>query len=245
MSNLSVGAMPPFYNNVVPLSSARHKAWSIEQVTDYRFTKKANLVYLSCVEFRKASRSFPIVFVGSDAQVFPAALLGVSESENLFVREDGKWDSDYIPAYVRRYPFVAAHINEKSDTLLLGVDESYPGFNSEGKGKRLYTEQGEQSDYIKSMSTFVSHFQVEHVKTSRFCEHLLNYDLLEPMTIKVTLEARKPIVLKGFYVVSYAKLKDLASDKLAKMMQDDELGLIFSHLSSLDQFEALVARSKQ
>ncbi len=244
MSNLSAGEMPPFYNNVVPLSSDRHRAWSIEQVKDYRFTEKASLVYLSCVEFRKASRSFPIVFVGSETQVFPVALLGVSESENLFVRKDGKWDADYIPAYVRRYPFVAANMNEKNDTLLLSVDESYPGFNSEGKGKRLYTEQGEQSDYIKEVSTFVGHFQAEYMRTRRFCEHLLSNELLEPMTVRVTLEGRQPVVLKGFYAVSYAKLKKLASEKLTKMMQDDELGLVFSHLSSLDRFEALVARSK-
>jgi len=245
MSSVDTDVMPPFYNNVVPLSSERHKGWSFEKVKDYRFTEKANLVYLSCVEFRKASREFPVVFVGSEAEVIPAALLGIHASENLFLKENGEWDSSYIPAYVRRYPFIAANIDDNTDRLLLSVDEGYSGLNQEGRGERLYSESGEQTDYIKGISTFLSNFQVEHTRTTRFCEHLVAYGLLEPMTAKVTVSGEKPIILKGFYVVSYAKLKALTPENLAKLLQEDELGLVFSHLSSLDQFEPLVARARQ
>jgi putative ABC transport system permease protein len=36
----------------------------------------------------------------------PLALLGANDNENLFFDESNKWKADYIPAFVRRYPFV-------------------------------------------------------------------------------------------------------------------------------------------
>jgi len=230
-------AMPQFYSDVVLLTSDKHTDWSLERDQGYQFTEKSNSVYLSTVEFRKACAEYPIVFIGSEDSVMPAALLSVKPDHNSFLLEDGAWDAKYIPAYVRRYPFIPANVGE--DQLLVGLDESYVGLNQKNNGERLYTDEGEQTAYTQNIVSFLRDFQIENTKTSLFCERLMDNNLLKPMEGKVKVKDQDAVLLKGFFIVDYAQLKKLKQSALAKLMQSDDLDLIFSHLRSLDQFAKL------
>jgi len=229
--------MPQFYSDVVLLTSEKHSDWSLERDKGYQFTAKSNSVYLSTVEFRKACAEYPIVFIGSEDSVMPAALLSVKPDQNSFLLEDGTWDAKYIPAYVRRYPFIPANVGE--DQLLVGLDENCDGLNQHDQGERLYTDEGEQTAYTKNIVSFLRDFQIENTKTSLFCERLIDNNLLKPMEGKVKIENQDTILLKGFFIVDYAQLKKLKPNVLTKLLKSDDLDLIFSHLRSLDQFSKL------
>ena len=92
-----------------------------------------NSVPLASVEIPHAAREYTIVFAGTD-EVQPIVLLGVGAQENLYVTEDGGWDAAYIPAFVRRYPFVFSKSAE-GDKFTLCIDESWDGCNQEGRGQ--------------------------------------------------------------------------------------------------------------
>jgi len=118
--------MPLFYKNIAPLTSARHSSYSIDAVEGFEYARETNSVYISAGEFGRAAKYYPIVFAGDGDDVFPVVLLGYKEKENLFLKEDGGWDADYIPSYVRRYPFVPANTGKQGEYLVC-LDEGYPG----------------------------------------------------------------------------------------------------------------------
>src|SRR5262249_24045488 len=129
------------YESVIPLSARRHGDGAVESGSTYGFTRKTNSVPLMAVEFPLAAPEYPIVFAGTKENCMPAAILGVRDSQNLFLSRDAKWEARYIPAFVRRYPFVFSRSEDKQ-RLVLCIDESYSGFNREGRGERLFGEDG-------------------------------------------------------------------------------------------------------
>ena len=96
------------YETVVPLTFATHRHSSVEIGRNFDFSSKVNSVPLTAIEFREAQSDYPIVFAGNKESVMPAVILGLRDGENLYLSSDGKWDARYIPAFVRRYPFVFA-----------------------------------------------------------------------------------------------------------------------------------------
>jgi hypothetical protein len=94
------------YERAVPLSSQRHKGWSVKTGADYAFARQVNSVPLVAVEFPHAAAEYSIVFAGKDETMMPIAILGMRDNENLYLNETNGWKAKYIPAFIRRYPFV-------------------------------------------------------------------------------------------------------------------------------------------
>ena len=59
------------------------------------------------MEFRDIQSCYPIFFCKDpeSGQLYPAALLGFEQDQNLFLSDSG-WDATYIPLMVRRHPFL-------------------------------------------------------------------------------------------------------------------------------------------
>jgi hypothetical protein len=73
---------------------------------NFKFASKINSVPLAVTEFEMACRSYPIVF-SSGETVAPVSIVGLREEENLFLDEESAWLSNiYVPAYIRKYPFI-------------------------------------------------------------------------------------------------------------------------------------------
>jgi hypothetical protein len=191
---------------------------------------EANSVPLMAVEFPRAASEYAIIFAGPDHEIMPAAILGMRGSENLFRTHDDAWGARYIPAFVRRYPFV---FSRQSNRFLLCVDEEYPGFNREGRGHRLFDDEGKSSEFTNRVLTFLQEYQPQLQRTQRFCARLKELDLLEPMQAQVTVDSGQRLSLTGFMAINRAKLKELPGDKLAELAKTDELELLYLHLQSM------------
>lgn len=228
-----------FYKNVVALQDKRHLNYSIELKGDYSFAQNTNAVYLSLVEFTKTSKEYPIVFAGKEDNLLPVALLGLEKDKNLFLNKYAHWNAEYIPAYVRRYPFILAN-NDKDFTVC--IDESYEGINQAGRGEKLFDADGQQSAYLKRMVGFLKQYQSEHQSTLSFIRMLNEYDLLESMNANVELNSGVKVSLTGFKIVSRKRLKELDTDKLSHLMKTDVLEKIYTHLISLENFNQLMER---
>jgi hypothetical protein len=229
-----------FYENVVPVNSKRHKDLCIEH-TDYSFAKSVNSVPLVAGEIPRAAREYTIVFAGAGENISPVAILGLEGQENLYVDADGKWNANYVPAFVRRYPFVFVQ-SEDGTTFTLAMDESWSGCNQEGRGRRLFDESGERSTYLSEMLGFLEQYQAHFQRTQAYCKKLNELGLLESMRADFTLADGRNISLGGFMVVNREKLKNLPAEKLAELAKTDELELTYIHLSSMDNFSGMVNR---
>lgn len=228
-----------FYENVAPVSPQRHGELSIERA-DFGFAANVNSVPLMAVEMTAAASEYTIVFAGNDEAVAPVVILGLEGTKNQYVDQDGKWSADYIPAFVRRYPFV---FSQQENTYTLCVDESWDGCNKDGKGDRLFDEKGERTDYLSRMLKFLEESQAHFVRTQTYCKHLKEMDLLEPMKADFTLPGGEKKSLGGFMAVNRDKLRNLAPEKLAQLAKTDELELTYIHLLSMNNFRRVLERT--
>jgi SapC len=231
-----------FYELTTPISKARHERWTVDTARGYRFAAESNSVPLMTVEFIAAAHEFPIVFSVDDSGAAPVAVLGLDASKSLFVGPDGSWMSSYIPAFVRRYPFVFSQ-SDDGKTLTLCIDEAYEGCDRQGtKGQSLFDDKGERTPYLQSMLDFANAFQGEYLRTAQFGTILRDLKLLEPSHAKIVMPGGGERSLTGFQCVSRTRLKDLPPAKLKELAANDALELIYLHLYSMRNFEGLLRK---
>lgn len=228
------------YERAVPVSQQRHRDWYIKSGTDYGFAGKVNSVPLVAAEVAVASGTYPVVFAG-EGDVVPVVLLGVRDGENLYVDKDGRWDAKYVPAFVRRYPFVFSSTDD-GKTFTLCLDEDFSGVNTEGRGERLFDKDGERTQYLKNVLNFLQVYQAQFQRTQGLCRKLADLDLFEPMQAQVKLKTGQQLTLGGFKVINRAKLKALPAETLGELAKADELEVIYAHLGSLRNFGPMVER---
>jgi len=245
MASAPANALPLFYNELQPLSTQLHANWKAKTVESAPFFAKAHAVPLTVEEFILAQRHYPIVFSVGPNPV-PLALFGLNEGVNVFVDEEGiPRENIYIPAYVRRYPFMLARLREGSDELSLCFDNSSGNFGEFDEGLPLF-EDGEPGEAIKNTLSFCEQFEQAGMRTGLFMEELIQNKLL--IDGEVTIEADgadQPFVYRGFQIISEEKLKELRGDVLRKMVQSGLLPLIHAHLFSLSMIRDVFAMQMQ
>jgi len=223
------------YETAVPVSGGRHGKASVEAGKGYGFARKINSVPLTAVEFPLAAAEYAIVFAQSGSDVVPVVILGARAGENLYVKDDDSWGARYIPAFVRRYPFVFAAKGD-GKTFTLCVDEAFQGLNFQGRGQPLFDAEGKQTAYVDNVLRFLQEYTAQFARTQAFCKKLAELDLLEPMQAQFTLANGQKMSLTGFHAVDRRKLKALPAETLAQLAATDELELVYLHLQSLRNF---------
>ena len=229
------------YENAAAVSVERHKDWSLAPIESYGFARHTNAVPLVLAEFNAALSDYLIVFVDAGDSVQPVAVVGVRPDENLYIDADGKWSADYIPAFVRRYPFVFARLPD-DERLALCVDESHDGWNTDGRGERLFDDEGERSAYLQGALDFAENYHRQFELTRAFGRKLKSLDLLEPASARIALPGGGNAALRGFMAVSREKLKSLPGSSLVELMLSEAMELIYTHLISLKNTAPLQRR---
>jgi hypothetical protein len=229
------------YETVVPVSAARHGDCFVDIAGRYDFSGKVNSAPLMAVEFPHAASEYAIVFAGAGGSVAPAVILGVRGNENLFLSKDKGWEAKYVPAFIRRYPFVFS-TSPDGKQLILCIDEACEGFNREGRGQRLFTDDGKPTAYVDGVLRFLQEYQAQFRRTRAFCAKLVDLDILQTMQAQVDLASGERLSLGGFMAVDRPKLKALSGDKLAELAQTDGLELLYLHLQSMRNFRGLRER---
>lgn len=232
------------YDRVVPISSDTHKDWSVKTTDSYEFAKSLNSVPLLAAEFLASAQDYAIVFAASEDSVFPAVLLGFEDGANLCVDASGSWIGGYIPAFLRRYPFVFAEdVAEEAGKFTLCIDEEYPGLNQEGRGERLFDSEGNRTQYLQTMLTFVTQFQAQFSRTKQFCDKLNALNLLDPAQAQFTTADGRTGTLGGFKTIVRDRLKAISDKDLKEMFSTDELELCYAHLHSLQNINRLGSKT--
>ena len=230
-----------YYEKPVALDREKHRKLKVRATGSFGFASKANSLYLAGVEFNEACKEFAIVFtrVGSGRTV-PVAMLGLRSRENLFVDADGKWDAGYIPAFVRRYPFVLAELPGRAE-MAVCVDEAFTGLNS-SEGEALFDARGGDTPFLQNALDFLSRYQAEYLRTEAFCQRLEQAGLLMEMNAKADLLDGRSFTINGLLIVDEKKLLALPDATALALLRSGELHLISMHLVSLSNMQKLVDR---
>jgi len=226
------------YENATPVSKARHAKWSVKTGADYSFARRLNAVPLTVVEFAAASREFPIVFVKSGDTYTASALLGLRDNENLFVGEDGQWLGKYVPAFIRRYPFVLAQ-GPKEGRFTLCIDETSELAGEAVDGEQLFDDEGVETTYFKDILGFNTQWERASQVTAALCKRLMEHDLLDDVVIRYPLPNGQKASIQGFATVDKEKLQALGKGPAQDLLAKGDLESVYAHLLSLRSVEGL------
>jgi hypothetical protein len=237
--------LPLFYNQLEPLSSSAHGAWKARRMESAPFLAQTHAVPLTVEEFALAQRHFPIVFSVGENPV-PLALMGLNEGVNVFVDEEGKLTSDvYVPAYVRRYPFMLARLRPDVDELSLCFDPTADAVGAFEEGEALFQDD-QPSETTKQILGFCENFEQAGMQTGAFMKELADNKLLIDGEVSIQPEgSAQPFIYRGFQMISEDALKNLRGDVARKMIQSGLLPLIYAHLFSLSLIREVFARQMQ
>ena len=231
------------YSKPEPLNIEQHgKLGFNRSTTPFAFATKTHVAPLVVTEFAPASMLYPIIFAGDDYQ--PLAVMSLRPEENLFINDDGGVAPDaYIPAYIRRYPFVFAN-DEQAERLVVCIDRASKAL-VQGGDTPLF-EKGEPSQFTKDAIEFCRSFEEERQRTEQFVKLLKDLDLLELKNAVFT--PRNPDGTNGepqpiaeYFAVSEEKLNALSSDKIIELQKNGALAQIYAHLISLLNWDRLIA----
>ena len=233
-----------FYTKPEPLSRELHSKIGLRRVEKpFGFAANTNVVPLTVSEFPLAALSYPIIFAGERYQ--PLAVMGIGQGTNLFVGEDGGFEvGAYIPAYIRRYPFVLANDQVRGQLVvcidrassLLGEDCELPFFD----------EKGEATAYTNGCIQFCNDFETEGRRTEAFVNLLKELDLFEVKRATMTPSnpdgtPGEPQNLAEYFGVSEEKLKALPQEKLQELIGNGAVAQIYAHVISLVGWDRLIA----
>ncbi len=234
--------LPLLYKELVPISQQEHGSWRYQTVDKAPWLHTEHAIPVTVEEFALIQRYYPIIFTVGDQPV-PLALMGLNEGVNTFVDAEGKMTQEaYVPAYIRRYPFLLAKLRPDTDELSLCVDPSNGAIGPDADGDPIF--DGDQpSDATKNVLTFCEQFEQAGQRTGAFMEELKALGILMDGEVSIqTDEGTPPFIYRGFQMVDETKLRDLRGDQLRKMSQSGMLPLIHAHLFSLSIMREIFAR---
>ena len=236
MASAPNASLPVLYKDLAPLNSNDHGSWNARTVDKASWVANQHAIPLTAEEFPAAQRDFPIVFSAGDNPV-PLALMGLNEGVNVFFESDGTpIGTPYVPAYVRRYPFLLAKVDPNSENLSLCFDPTSDLIGDFKEGKPLFDGEKQPAEHTKGLLEFCEKFEQAGMKTQGFVEELVKAELLMDgeVSIQRADNPDQPFIYRGFKMVNQEKLRELRGDQLRKWSENGMLPLIYAHLFSLD-----------
>ena len=233
-----------FYSKPEPLSVDLHKTLGVKSVAGpFKFAKEGHAVPLTVTEFGVSALCGPIIFVGDEK--IPLAVMGLNPGENMFLTAEGMFEPGvYVPAYIRRYPFVFAN-DSAAGQMILCIDRAAE-FIVEGGDMSFFDAEGKPTEYTQNCINFCNDYEVERQRTQNFVQLLKDLDLFE--TKKATFtptnpdgSAGEPQTIAENFGVSDEKLNALPVEKYTELRDNGALAQIYAHLVSLSGWDRLIA----
>ena len=229
------------FQEVVPLSSQQHRALRLSASQPFDFAAADILIPVTMGEVERIAREMPIVFPSQGG--LPQALAGWELGKNLHVQSNGQWLGRYIPAHVRRYPFILAQVpatpEEASATsrrFVMHFDKSAKHLGLD-QGERLFDDAGAPTLVLARIQQVLTAIQQDAQRTQALVKQLDALGLLRETELKITAADGQTKTVAGVRVIDRARLAQLAPDGLAKLHAQGALALVHAHLLSLTNLQ--------
>ncbi|MGB5257985.1 MAG: SapC family protein, partial [Woeseiaceae bacterium] len=195
------------------------------------------------MEFRDIQSCYPILFTKdpNTGGFFPAAVMGFDADQNLFLQDNG-WDAPYIPAMVRRQPFLIAK-RDKDDNAdpVVSLDLDHPRV-SQDEGEALFDSDGGTTEFLNQKIALLDklHHGLQH--SSGFVDTLLQHELLEQVTLDIAFNDGSKKSVEGFYCIAEERLYRLKGDVLESLNQAGYLQPVFMAVASMSRMRDVIER---
>ena len=227
---------------LVALSRETHAKLKLLPVGSFEFARTMPLVRVVAAEIAQVAPNFPVVFLKEGEAFAPYALMGLAQGENLYVADDGRWLGFYVPAMLRRYPFMFGRAPEVAEgKAVLMIDDA---MLSPDEGEPLFTDDSsEPSGPVARAIQFLTELELRAGRTAALVKTLADLDLMDLLPLQVNRTGSEPTPLGGMYVVNEAKLDALPDETFLALRRSGALSLAFAQILSLTQLGRLQARA--
>lgn len=226
-------------SQIVPVNKERHANIKIKPLAGFQFAAGLHFASVMAQEFSRAASIYPVVFLTDSATgtYRSVVLMGLDEGENLFVKSDGGWQASYVPAVIRRYPFVLAR-SDVAGSFAVCVDEGSELVN-EAEGALLFDEEGKPAVSLENVVRYLTELQQMDAQTTAYCEFLAEHDLLVPLNMQLKEGGQVKNVL-GAFAISDERMTKLSDEIFLQMRTRGYLPATYAHRVSLAQVERLL-----
>jgi hypothetical protein len=235
--------LPLFYQKPAVLHFGEHRTLGLAGADGYSYTADAAAVPLCVGEFMPAIRHYPIVFTNA-AEPMPLVVIGLQQ-RNLQLDSDGKsWRAGhYVPAYVRRYPFIIVDTPDP-DQHLLAVEMTSTRVvdTTSGVGERFFDTQGVASSMAAQAMALCRGYHEDHKKTLAFSQALQANGLLTDQKVEFALATGERLLLDGFKGIDRVALNKLSCETMMAWRDAGWIDLIALHFSSQQNWKLLIDR---
>src|SRR3954469_6253528 len=174
-------------------------------------------------EYGDIQREFPIFFRKdpTTGEYQSVALLGFEKTENLFLRDDGRWEGAYVPGVLARGPFlIGFQEREVGGDLIkdpvIHIDIEDPRV-SRTEGHPVFLPQGGNSPYLEYITKILAGIR-EGIEISKAMFALYTeLDLIEPVKLEVKPTPDQNYSVVGLHTISQQKLRELDGAKLERL----------------------------
>lgn len=231
------------------LNNVDHKNVKVITERSARYGDNVHCVMTFPTEFRRIQSCYPIFFQkdANTGKFFPLALLGFEEGENLFLSEDG-WDANYVPLMIQRHPFIIGYQEDseapEGKRPVVSIDMDSPRI-SQTEGEAVFLPHGGTSDFLTAMTEVLEDIQVGHQMNEAFIEALLEFDLIESVSMEIELNDGSKRQLLGLYTINEERLDRLGADALGKLQELGFLLPVYMILASLSSFRTLIDKRNE
>ena len=174
-----------FYNIIEPLEAEKHHALTLTKDIGYAYAQNIHCIPCVLEEIPILAHEYPIVFGLDGDNVILLVCLGVQANQNVFVKGD-IWHADYIPAYVRQYPFWTAPNDDDPDQRVLCIDPSAKHFvgdtNSKNPQERLFNDDHSHTEVLQDAMGLAGELMEFSKITQDFCNTIAGLDILMQTT---------------------------------------------------------------
>ena len=235
----AVNGSLPLYAQPHAVHSVSHRDVAVKTGSgDYAFAARAPMVQVTVDEVERAALDYPIVFFGADRQ--PYAVTGVEGERNLFVTEGQFRTGSYIPAYLRRYPFVFAR-DEGSDALILCLDHASDRIGRTGDEGAEALFDGDQPTALTQQALFFCEsYEAAAQRTRAFTTLLDELNLFEGRQAHYAAPgAAEPTLLLDYATLDRARLDALSGGELQRLRDGGFLAASYAVTASQAQWDVL------
>ena len=231
-------------NNYELLNNIDHQ--DVRIITERSAEYGDNIMFVPTfpAEFRDVQSCYPILFYqNAQGDFYPVALFGFEEGENLFLDDSG-WDAPYIPAMVRRNPFMIGFQrpsdgSQAEPIRVLSIDMDHPRVSKES-GEALFQPLGGRTPFLESAANLLefTYSGLEH--SAEFVKAVAEHSLFEQVSFNIKLKDGSTNQLLGFHTIHEERLQELSGDALRSLSEKGFLMPMFMTLASLSNIQTLV-----
>mgnify|MGYP000344535672 CR=1 FL=1 len=222
--------------NYIMLTPDEHKDILVDTAHTKELGDNVNFTMVFPFEFRNIQAHYPIFFQKNShtGAFYPVALFGFQTNENLFLNDKG-WNASYIPAMIRRQPFLIGFQKNSLDSdeknAVVTIDMDNPRVNK-SSGEALFLEHGGSSEYLQEVTETLELIHQAHTHSEKYINALVENDLIEPFSLNVDLIDGSAHQMLGFYTINENKLQQLSPEILGRLNEQGFLMPTYMALAS-------------